>query len=944
MSSIRLRGAGLWLAVLALANALILAADSPPLTVLGISVVFAWSPGLAAVTLLFPSTRELDRWERVALGYALGLFGSVLVVWLYMLVPGRVETMVLLALLDLLSLALGLPALWRLSREPQQAPAPWRLDREALAGLVLLAVSVLLLFHNLGYTELDYDEAPVVTDAVAAILGNERAPFALLKGPTQIIVTVVQVLLSGSLDEGSLRLPFTLCAVAGALLLWRLARRLLGRAGGLAVLALWTAEGVHLSEGRWLQFQSLVTLAALSAVLCFVHAVRVPRARRRFQWAGVFILASGAFAHYDGAFAVPVIGLLWLWMERDALRRRATWLHAAALGALGALIAGPFYVSLSLQGETARRLDRYYFGLRVGRGPYNSIQDFAGRMFVLDAPAWLIGVSAGLLLAGLFAGRRIFRHDRRAGIAWFVALAAAVVSTIWPDALSLADVNLAFVPFGVLLALLAFVPRVGLPVRVAGVWALGAWFFPAFWMQTPGDHYYAALPGLALAAVWGWARMAGVLARRRPVPAARAGAVALALIVSVTGALYLVIVLDGNTPEYLHYGADMPVRPLTPFVFDRPALLYGAYPHQSGWRAVAALYDRGILRGEFTSNETRTVADWYLARTWNPPQSEPRYYMRVVHPFAPILGSDVPADLEQTHWLAARITVNGEPRMLVYQRRDGDAPPVVQAWSVEALSGDWHALATLERFTRYKDNGRDDSAFYDVARMLTTSGRPGDAVLVDDAIGRGLLARWYGGNMPLAVSMDDPAVQRANRVWGVYWAALDRDIERELSATGCPATATWYKNVRVVLNGAASLGASRTLDASFGSVARLRSAASGGDPTPGGVLCVQLDWLPLAQTAERYKTFVHLMDSAGRVVAQTDAEPLAGFMSTDQWQPAAAFADRRGIVLPADLPPGAYTVMTGLYRPSDGARLPAVDAQGRRYPDDAVDLGPITIN
>ena len=75
---------------------------------------------------------------------------------------------------------LGLLALWRRARVPAGPPVAWGPRREVLAGALVLVVSAVLLFSQLSYAEFDYDEAPVVTDAVAAILGNENAPYALL--------------------------------------------------------------------------------------------------------------------------------------------------------------------------------------------------------------------------------------------------------------------------------------------------------------------------------------------------------------------------------------------------------------------------------------------------------------------------------------------------------------------------------------------------------------------------------------------------------------------------------------------------------------------------------------------------------------------------------------------------------------------------------------------
>jgi hypothetical protein len=47
------------------------------------------------------------------------------------------------------------------------------------------------------------------------------------------------------------------------------------------------------------------------------------------------------------------------------------------------------------------------------------------------------------------------------------------------------------------------------------------------------------------------------------------------------------------------------------------------------------------------------------------------------------------------------------------------------------------------------------------------------------------------------------------------------------------------------------------------------------------------------------------------------------------------------IPLPADLPPGEYTVKFGLYK-ADGTRMPAFDADGQPIPDAAISV-PVTL-
>ena len=935
---------GLWFATFLLSNLLILFGDNLPFKAASILLLAGFLPGMAAVHALFPAEGELDPWERIGIGFSLGLFGSLQVVWCYMLVPGRSFMPVLLSLLDTFAAALGLIALWRLRHIPASANTEWRPSRETVMGFALLVAAAMLLFLNLGRTEYDHDETPVLSDAVATILGNDSAVFSLRKGPAQIVIATTFTLLGDSVAEGFVRIPFAMAGLATTIVFWRLARRLLGGGAALAALALWLAEGMHLGESRWVQYQNIVLLTALCAVLCFVLAARSNGSLRlRFQLLGAFFFASGLFAHYDGAFVAPVLGMLWLWMERGSLRKWHTWLPAGLLAALIALVAAPFYAALTQQGGAGAYFASYIFGLRVGRGPYNMMPSFYQRMAVLEAPGWIIAVASGLLLAALIVGKRIWVRHRWMGMLWFAMLACAVIAAIFPDMLEIAGVNLSFVPYAALLAVLILAPAAGLTARVLGVWALSAWLFPAFWMQVPGDHYFASMPALTLLAVWSWALTAGTLARRLHTPAVRVVFGAATALASVSGIAYVYAMLVSSQPEYAMLYPDALPRPLALFSGERPPLLYGAYPHQSGWRAVAVLYELGLLHGEYESNEMHAIADWYLSINWWPAKSRPRYYLHVLRPFAPILASEVPSDLEQKHWLIGQITVAGEPRMLVYQVHGDGVPPPMRTWPVEAFESGWQRLTTLARFTAYHDGGRDDSAFYAVARQLETEGRPGDAVLLDGAHGRSLLARFYGGNLPLVTSMEDPGAKNARHIWGVYWASPDREGERYLAERSCPATSRWFQNVRLTLNGAAVYGTAVPVDAAFGAMARVRSIAFSPEAPRGGILCVRIDWETLGSTDAPYKLFLHMIGADGKVAAQSDTEPLAGFKPTTEWRSGERFSDNVGVALPPELLPGTVRVLIGLYNGADGIRLPASTSAGKAYENNVVEIGTITI-
>ena len=109
-----------------------------------------------------------------------------------------------------------------------------------------------------------------------------------------------------------------------------------------------------------------------------------------------------------------------------------------------------------------------------------------------------------------------------------------------------------------------------------------------------------------------------------------------------------------------------------------------------------------------------------------------------------------------------------------------------------------------------------------------------------------------------------------------------------------------------------------------------------GLPRPGETLALTLHWRAAGPAIPlNYHVFVHLLDAADNIVAQGDGPPLYGARPTAGWRPGEVLADEHLLLLPADLPPGEYTILLGFYDPDTFARLPATIA-GQPQPDDAV--------
>src|SRR4029079_1974972 len=88
-----------------------------------------------------------------------------------------------------------------------------------------------------------------------------------------------------------------------------------------------------------------------------------------------------------------------------------------------------------------------------------------------------------------------------------------------------------------------------------------------------------------------------------------------------------------------------------------------------------------------------------------------------------------------------------------------------------------------------------------------------------------------------------------------------------------------------------------------------------------GRLTVTPSWDVRAAPAADYQVFLHVLDAAGRRVAQVDVAPGgADFPPTSAWQPGRQIAVPLPIALPPRLPRGDYRIALGLYNAATGER------------------------
>jgi arabinofuranosyltransferase len=81
----------------------------------------------------------------------------------------------------------------------------------------------------------------------------------------------------------------------------------------------------------------------------------------------------------------------------------------------------------------------------------------------------------------------------------------------------------------------------------------------------------------------------------------------------------------------------------------------------------------------------------------------------------------------------------------------------------------------------------------------------------------------------------------------------------------------------------------------------------------GDVLPVHLDWQVSAQITRDLTVFLHLVNPAGEIIAQSDRKPFDGRFPTTVWRTDDELTDSMLVALPEELDSGTYSLRIGLY-------------------------------
>jgi hypothetical protein len=186
-----------------------------------------------------------------------------------------------------------------------------------------------------------------------------------------------------------------------------------------------------------------------------------------------------------------------------------------------------------------------------------------------------------------------------------------------------------------------------------------------------------------------------------------------------------------------------------------------------------------------------------------------------------------------------------------------------------------------------------------------------------------------------------------DRLWRFSYGVGVRDANNPpnvwLASNAYRLESTWFGNHNLALYVAPdfhTVGVGPgTGEASFDGKITLRYPTVDAQMAPGDVLAVPLTWQAVAPIDQDYAVFLHLGLPDKPPIAQSDGHPYTAPDSAQTWPMGEELVDHRALVVPDGILPGNYRIFVGLYRPSDGRRLPLDSAAGQ----DILTLGQVEV-
>lgn len=662
-----------------LANVVILSTELTPLQLSFSFLLFCFLPGYILTLLLFSKTDPLNLVERVVFtlgtGYALLVLSGLVIHFL----PGAITPRLVLFAYDVLILIFTLCLMRGGDLSGQWSPLPKSVIWQVIL-IVVLASFFRLTF--LGYSEFQDDEAKVMLKAVGAIQGRDDVLFLHKKGPAEILIPAIFYSLVGRINEFAARLPFALANLLGIVVVYLIGREMFNDSVGLVAALLLSINGYFIAFSRIVQYQSIVFLMMALSILCYYRFYRGEVNVRPYQLLGTLFLGVGLLAHYDAVFAVPIIAYLCLKKSRLRPSSFKTDLPSLLVSSLIVLcLLSAFYVPL-IRHPYFEEI-QVYLAARTMAGErilYNNLNEFFAMSTVYNSTYYIVVL---IFLSVIMVVVQLHKVSSRRYVAillpllFIAGLGAMFISpSMWQ--IGRLDCTIGF--FMVFLIVLLFSRYPSPEVKASLLWCALPFLFYAFLFATPRTHFYVFFPSWALMGGIAWDRIRKLKVGNWKLEVGSWNLEfgiwkSVLVVLYVICAYYIYFVFVQHNPEYKRTYPEHKNRYYWTFYGDELPQLEGwfGFPYRAGWKVIGYLYEAGVLKGDYYSNEESYVTRWYtrgeLRCSYNP-----QYYF-----VAENVQDEqrIPLDeIEEEYGLVGIVLVDDKPKLLIYERGQANLPGV----------------------------------------------------------------------------------------------------------------------------------------------------------------------------------------------------------------------------------------------------------------------------
>jgi 4-amino-4-deoxy-L-arabinose transferase-like glycosyltransferase len=477
--------------------------------------------------------------------------------------------------------------------------------------LLVLILATFLRLANLDYKEIQGDEGIIMARAAAVISGDDTELFLHQKGPMEILLPAIGWIATEAVNDFWLRLPFAWAGIITVSGVFILTRRWFGQSAGLISSLLFAIGGFGIAFSRIVQYQSLVMLWGILAVIC---ADRYQKDSRLGDLLLAVVFTSGALlAHYDALLIVPA--LAWLILKGWNIEAKKRFKEIILVGVIGFILLSLFYIPFILSPNFAHTFgylvgDR--LGLGSGSGAYSGMGAIRGwQMITFYNSTWYVVGLFILAIAGMVS--LVLKRRQFAAILYF-AVPILFYGLVVEDPRT--HLYTVFIPSTVL----------------AGYGAREIWLNIQLRQSKPLESVM-----LAFAIIW--------------------------LLIVTLYPIYLFVEVDPERQRTWEENRPLPWLYWTTWSEPPDFGLFG-FPHQAGWRAAHELVrsDEELL---YISNEEEEITNWYMSQASRTHCADFMTYIEATNTQDTI---PVPDKWKSELNLQSTVTVNGNPSLNIYTK------------------------------------------------------------------------------------------------------------------------------------------------------------------------------------------------------------------------------------------------------------------------------------